>query len=311
MRYSGHEWFPCRYAWLPKAYRLLSDDPTGLDDETRAVETLGIGKNMVRALKFWATTMRVIERPEDSEGYTITRFGEALFGNGGFDPFLEDIRTLWLLHWHIATADDPLFAWDFLLNRWHRPEIVRSVVLPEFIREANSGARTYSETTLKQHFDVFLMVYVQVGKSRAGAGEDHLDSPLVEVGLIEKVGERTTGTKREPVYAFRREAKPEITPALFAYALADTWRTRFPHERSLTFRNVATDPGSPGQLFKLPEADLRERLESIDADSEGLFAYRESASLAQVTRPASVDLSDASLLDTLLARIYEPALAEI
>src|SRR5690606_41558502 len=61
------------------------------------------------------------------------------------DLYLEDIRTLWLLHWHVATADDPLFAWDFLLNRWHRPEIVRSVVLPAFIREANSGARTRSE----------------------------------------------------------------------------------------------------------------------------------------------------------------------
>ena len=165
MRYSGHEWFPCRYAWLPKAVHALAEDTGALRDETGAVERLGIGKNMVRALVFWATAMGVIESTD--EGHAVTPFGEAVFGENGLDPFLEDIRTLWLLHWRVATAEDPLFAWDFLLNRWHRPEIVRSVVLPEFVREANSGARQYSETTLRQHFDVFMQVYTPVSRTRA------------------------------------------------------------------------------------------------------------------------------------------------
>lgn len=306
MRYSGHEWFPCRYAWLPKAVRALADDPGALRDTEGAVERLGIGKNMVRALVFWATAMGVIESTD--EGHTVTPFGEAIFGADGLDPFLEDIRTLWLLHWRVATSDDPLFAWDFLLNRWHRPEIVRSVVLPEFIREANSGARQYSETTLKQHFDVFMQVYTPVTRTRAGAGEDHLDSPLVELGLIETVGERMVGSKREPVYAFRREPRPEIPPALFAFCLADFWQTRAPSDRTLSFRDVAIAPGSPGQILKLPEADVRDRLDSIAADTNGVFGYQESAALAQATRPASTDVTDPSLALDLLQRIYEPEL---
>lgn len=77
MRYSGHEWFPCRYAWLPKAVRALADDPGALRDTEGAVERLGIGKNMVRALVFWATAMGVIEpRPEpvDLTEYLKDRF---------------------------------------------------------------------------------------------------------------------------------------------------------------------------------------------------------------------------------------------
>ena len=306
MRYSGHEWFPCRYAWLPKAVRALDGDPGALRDETGAVEQLGIGKNMVRALVFWATAMGVIESTD--EGHAVTPLGAAVFGGGGLDPFLEDIRTLWLLHWRVATAEDPLFAWDFLLNRWHRPEIVRSVVLPEFVREANSGARTYSETTLRQHFDVFMLVYTPTTRTRAGAGEDHLDSPLVELGLIETVGERTVAGKREPVYAFRREPRPEIPAALFAVCLADYWAQHRAEERTLTFRDVATAPGSPGQILKLPEADVRDRLERIADDTDGLFGYQESAALAQVTRPASTDVSDPALALDLLTRVYEPAL---
>ena len=155
---------------------------------------------------------------------------------------------------------------------------------------------------------MFLQVYMPVSRTRAGAGEDHLDSPLVELGLIETVGERTVGAKREPVYAFRREARPEIPPALFSFCLADYWARHRPEERTLTFRDVATAPGSPGQILKLPEADVRDRLEAIADDTDGLFGYQESAALAQATRPASTDVSDPALALALLHRVYEPAL---
>jgi len=52
-RFSGHETFPCRYAWLPKAYGALADSPTAFADEEEAMITLGVGKNMVRAIRFW------------------------------------------------------------------------------------------------------------------------------------------------------------------------------------------------------------------------------------------------------------------
>jgi len=53
MRYSGHESFPLRYAWLPKAYRALARDAASLSDDERAMVELGVGKNMVRAIRFW------------------------------------------------------------------------------------------------------------------------------------------------------------------------------------------------------------------------------------------------------------------
>ena len=306
MRYSGHETFPCRYPWIPKAYRILIENAEGLSDDDRAIEQLGMGKNMVRALRFWIQAMGVAE-PADGRGYAFTQFGHAVFGDGGRDPYLEDIRTLWLLHWNLATADEPLFAWHYMLNRWQRPEIIRSIVLPEFIREANSTGRTYSSVTLKQHLDVFMQVYVSVQSRNGTVEEEHLDSPLVELELIQKVGERTLGKRREPVYAFRREPKPDVTPELFVYCLADFWYRNLRNERTLSFRDVAVAENSIGQVFKLPEGDLRTRLERIEADSGGLFSYQESAALAQVARPEHLSLEDPELRDELLERIYQVA----
>ncbi len=52
MRFSGHESFVCRYAWLPKAFRAIVQDPAAFRDEEQAMVSLGVGKNMVRSIRF-------------------------------------------------------------------------------------------------------------------------------------------------------------------------------------------------------------------------------------------------------------------
>lgn len=52
----------------------------------------------------------------------------------------------------------------------------------------------------------------------------------------------------------------------------------------LTFRDVAVAEGSPGQVFKLPERDIRDRLERLNSDSSGVFDFQESAAFQQVVR---------------------------
>jgi hypothetical protein len=45
MKFSGHETFTCRYAWLPKAFNALVENPSALEDDEEAMVKLGVGKN--------------------------------------------------------------------------------------------------------------------------------------------------------------------------------------------------------------------------------------------------------------------------
>jgi hypothetical protein len=122
-RISGHESFPCRYTWLPKAVHGLSHDPKLFSDEESAMVHLGVGKNMVRSIRFWALASGITIAIAKGSGHTATDFGRLVLGDGGLDPFLEDIRTLWLIHWNLSTnVQNPLLAWDYLLNHWHEPD---------------------------------------------------------------------------------------------------------------------------------------------------------------------------------------------
>lgn len=285
MRFSGHESFACRYAWLPKAFRAISEDPSVFADEERAMVTLGVGKNMVRSIRFWVEAMDVASAKTDRT-FVPSEFGQAIFATGGFDPYLEDLRTLWLLHWKVASrTTEPLFAWEFLLNNWPYAELTRSEALTAFSRETRRLNLPHSEVTLAQHLDVFLHTYLRVAGAR-GAFEDTLDCPLAELELLQLVGEhRVDGTgRREPVYAFRREAKPEISTQLFEYCLNDYWSRRS-IEATLNFRDLATAPGGVGLLLKLPEDDVRARLDVYAAPNcTRPFSYQPSAIQGRVSR---------------------------
>ena len=97
-RFSGHETFPCRYTWLPKAVHAIADDQREANEsslfrnEDEAMVRLGVGKNMVRASRFWAEAAEMsLVGPEG--GMRVSALGGDLLGADGIDPFLEDVKT--------------------------------------------------------------------------------------------------------------------------------------------------------------------------------------------------------------------------
>ncbi len=249
---------------------------------------LGVGKNMVRSIRFWSQVMGMAEAETKRPSLSVTDFGRILLAEKGVDPFLEDIRTLWLLHWNLATnIANPLLAWDFLLNRWHEPELVPSAVLKALEREAEKQESQFSTVTLQQHFNTFLHTYYPTRGRKGGVQEDNLDCPLVELELVLRIGERELDRqsgKHETIYGFNREEKPDISPELFVYCLNDFWEKRHEVESTLTVREIAHGHGSPGQIFKLPEEDVRIRVEALAQQTDGFLKYMESANLQQVQK---------------------------
>jgi len=301
-KFSGHETFPCRYAWLPKAVGALQENRQLFSDLDSAMVILGVGKNMVRSIRFWIEATKMA-KPDGKGEFVVFPMGERLLGDCGYDPYLEDIQTLWLIHWNLSTRiNDPIFAWDFLMNRWHEPEIFPSLVLKAFEKEAALQKRKLSKVTLKQHLDIFIHTYLPTRGLKGTVQEENLDSPLIELDLIRHIGERTINeqdAKREPVYTFNREPKPSISQYLFAYCLNDFWNARFADENTLAFRHVAYGHGSPGQVFKLPELEILEYLTKIEFTTNGALSFQESAHLRQVRRHKNLNWTD------LLNSIYQ------
>lgn len=289
-RFSGHETFACRFAWLPKAVRLIVSDPAALMDDERAILELGLGKNMVRSLRFWLEAFGVASARGGR--WKLLPFGETVFGEKGHDRYIERVETQWLLHWQLSTTvESPLFAWRHILFRRMRPDFTRLELLAEMRLEGQRLGFEHSDVTLLQHADVFLHSYL--GSLSSTSPEDALDGPLVDLGLVQRLGRRRGGVDRiEPVFALSRIPILEIGASMVDYAIANFWKERRAAESVVTFRDLAHAEGSPGATLRLEAEDLRDHLDRSDA----LWSYRPSGDAGSVTAISPPD-PDARLRD--------------
>lgn len=302
-RFGGHQSFALRIAWLPKAARAIEGGDDPFTDPLRGVVTLGLGKNMVQALRVWVEAYGVAERVEGK--WRLTPTGAAVLGAGGHDRYLEDEQSLWLLHWRISTLRSaPFFAWELLINRWNERVFTASEILASFAREADRTSRSLSEVSARQHFDVWLHTYLS---GRTGRGEEGIDSPLASLGLVRRAGERETPAgRREPLYALDIEPKPTISEALFEYCLHDWWSKEFGFEDTVPLSQVAFGRFSPGRVFRMPESEVRDRLAAISERRSSRLELIESVNQYVVHRKGHENEG------RLLTRVYEAetALAE-
>src|SRR4029077_6408280 len=84
-RFSGHQTFPLRITWIPKAVAEIAMGRDPLTDIDEGITQLGLGKNMVEALRCWVEAFQVARRIE--QGWILTPIGSLVFDpTDGLDP---------------------------------------------------------------------------------------------------------------------------------------------------------------------------------------------------------------------------------
>jgi hypothetical protein len=264
--FSGHESFAVRYGWLPKVYEAVVRDPELFADDERAILTLGLGKNMVRSVRFWGEAFGVTR----TQGRTVrpTEFGRRLLDPDiGADPHLEDTGSLWRLHWQI-TAHSGLGAWTAAFFTVTDVEVTRRRLL-DLITASSSAARGgVNVGTAAAHLDILVKTYDAAADRGAAVLEDTLGSPFQELDLL-----RTTTAGGVPTVRFHRGGKRGLDWRALAFALADHWRAAAPGSGALTMRSIMLDRVSPGSVFRLDETAMHGLLEEV-CDRSGRLALR-------------------------------------
>lgn len=281
-RFSGHQTFPMRIAWLPKALREIASGRDPLVNVDEGIVSLGLGKNMVESLRCWIEAFQIASK--ETSGWVLSPVGELVFSpSSGLDPFLEDHSSNWLLHWLICTnTDAPFFAWECLFNRWPTAEFSGSTVVEAFRKEAEQSQRTVSLVTLKQHWEVFLHCY---RPPRGKRGEDHLDCALSVLGLIQEAGERqNTAGKWETLYVFDTGPKTAIPQQFFAFCVHDWWNRTFPSEQTVALRELVAGSSSPGRILRMTESEILQRVGELSQTQPNVYQITESANLRQLQR---------------------------
>jgi hypothetical protein len=276
--FARHETFHPRFGWLKKGFDKAAENPhVFLSDNAPTI--LGVGKNMVKAIKYWCVAFKVLEEINSHErGRYIapTSFGHKLLGNSGWDPYLEDPASLWLLHWHLLKSPCYATAWYYMFNVFNKNTFA--------VEEAIAGLIDYKdrsflnnrihESSIMKDVACILRMYNNQYNSRA-VNEDSIDSPFTELALIHNYGD----TRH---YAINTGSKRNLPPSIIASACLDYVASIEESARTISVSRLAREAGGPGLCFRLSEDALSEAIESIARRYDSI-ALSDTAGLIQMS----------------------------
>ncbi|NRB62245.1 MAG: DUF4007 family protein [Saprospiraceae bacterium] len=311
-KFTGHDTFPLRYGWLYKAanYLKTNDKFPSSDDKgeiRNAIINFGVGKNMVKAIKYWAEYTQIIDTTKNAGRvikHEMTAEGKYLFGNKdceGKDPYLEQVASIWLLHFWLNFNDNYLTAYRYFFNYSNVQHFEKTKLVVDCTESAKKLVTNEigNESTLKKDIDCFLNTYCKKFKSTAAKkkltiDEDHFTSPLSELNLIQDNG--------GGFYVSDLVERPELPIQIFIYALIRFTKleTQDSNINSIDFESLLTKPFSPGRIFRLSESGLGQKLDEAQVFSEGEISWIDSLGLRQV----KVETTSMNSPDSYLDKFY-------
>jgi len=258
--FSGHESFPCKTLWLKKGYDFVVQ---GKDfNRPEAVIYLGVGKNMVASIRYWLRVFGLCE------GDQPTWLGNYLFDDAnGKDKYIEDMATLWLLHFHLvfnqfATLYHTVFC-DYQKGhtQFDRDQIATYVKLEMIEADKQS---TYNENTVRKDIAVLMQNYALPRKAQSN---EDFSSMLIDLDLIRQTAEGKG-------YYFNIEGKRKVEKEIFLYALLMLKERE--GDNTLSYDTIQDEIGL---TFCMQDIETIEMLKLLSKDYSQYVSYNDNAGI--------------------------------
>lgn len=209
--FSGHESFPCKTLWLKKGYDFVKEQKDF--NKPEAVVDLGVGKNMVASIRYWFKAFGL------SKDIDTNWLADYIFNTmTGKDPYVEDLGTLWILHFLLVyTGEASIYNMFFSEFQIERRVFNREQVISFIKRKMIEGGKgnLYNENTVKKDVGVLLQNYCLPQNSQSN--EDYT-TLLMDLDLLRQA-DKTDKDDKKVYYYFNVDGKRQVIPEIFLFAL--------------------------------------------------------------------------------------------
>ncbi|MEU3560471.1 DUF4007 family protein [Kitasatospora sp. NPDC006786] len=273
LSFNRHETFAPRFGWMHKAYMQVKDASDVFLREDAPVQ-LGVGKNMVNAMRYWSKAFKLTkehahEIPQQRAMVAAPTWrARWLLDEHGADPYLEDTGSLWLLHWWLLSSEPETKcsapSWYVIFNLAPRSRVTTAEminVITRYIHENFEEKDWPAAESVSRDVDCLIKMYAldqEFNPLSPGSFEDLLMSPFRELGLLEGQGKG-----KERTWRFTSGARSNLPAAVLAYACLDYASRLSSNAGSISLARLAGEAGAPGRAFRMREPELTKAIESL------------------------------------------------
>jgi len=257
MKFRAHETFFIRKGWLSKGMKYVNQHgDVFVSKVENPMDVLGIGANMVKSLRYWMQVVGLTEEPKYGRRIqTFTPLGESIFLH---DRYIEEMGTLYLLQYKLATSIEDATAWYFFFNEFSVSEFSRDDFveqLQKFIKMSTDGG-SYAVRSLNDDFSCIINTYLPRYKSGSAktSAENNIDCPFGELGLVDVMN------KSRKTYRKCTPAAGTFDPWVVLAVIAEQAKGR----REVSLNELLTAPCSIGRVFNFDSITMLEILYRIE-----------------------------------------------
>jgi hypothetical protein len=250
--FSGHDSFQCRQLWLKKGFDYIQQGKDFNDED--AVVKLGVGKNMVSSIRFWLKAFNIIDSKDKA-----TEFGIRLFDDNGYDPFLENEASLWLLHYQLVKTGYASI-YSLIFNEFRKEKILfNKDSFVNYMKRIGESYYDYSfnENTLAKDFIVFTNLYKN--DTESNDVEDSFSGILSELELL-----KISGRGKEEHFYIENAERDNLSEYIVLYSILDNPN----YGNAISLNSLEFDGNSPGSIFALNRKGLLNKINDIVSASK-------------------------------------------
>jgi hypothetical protein len=253
--FSGHDSFHCRQLWLKKGFDFVQEGQSFNSED--AVVKLGVGKNMVSAIRYWLKAFNIIDSKDNP-----TEFGTKLFDTeNGYDPFLEDEASLWLLHYQLIKAG-LASMYSIIFNEFRKEKFFfKEDIFLNYLKriQETNPELSFNENTVAKDFTVFVNTYKN--EEDNNDVEDSYSGILSEIGLL-----KTIGKGKDKQYQIENNDRDNLHKLVLLFSILDNPN----YGTSISLNSLEYDYNSPGSIFALNRSGLTNKISEIVNDNKNI-----------------------------------------
>lgn len=258
---NKHGSFYMRSGWGTKIIDAVSEYPEifSPSNEQVAIDQIGLGRIMIKSLRYWAGAMGLCTEQKSSAGIKLCAT-EEFETIKKYDKYFQQNVSLMLMHRNLAKNIDDATAWYWLFNEWKGESLDKESFVNSFHPYLSINGMAVKQNAVEKEFNCLRSTYLTDKTFDLQTIMDEDTYPFLgPLHLLQLDGKKIKK---------RHLSKADIPAELLIYAIAkDNMVEDGIDGKQISIDLLAENKGQVGQYFSLSYSKMIEIL--LEAENKG------------------------------------------